>query len=265
MNTSDQNTRTGSLNATSKKFVFAGLIIVSFAGWLYMFYMAWAMNNMHLVEMWMPPAANTRTWSGFDFFMLYIMWFTMMIAMMTPTAVPMVMMFTTVNHSKMKKQQPYAPTSLFLTGYLLAWGVFSIMASLAQWFLHEKGILNPMMDSHSNLLSALILICAGLYQFTALKDVCLNHCRSPLGFIMTAWRDGNFGALKMGFHHGVFCVGCCWALMLILFAVGVMNMLWVMLITLFVLLEKVLPVTADLMRKITGVGLVVWGVFWLTL
>ena len=230
-----------------------------------MLYMAWAMNNMHLVEMWMPPETNSRTWSGFDFFMLYLMWFTMMIAMMTPTAVPMVMMFTTVNQSKKKKQLPYAPTSLFIVGYLLAWGLFCIVASIVQWLLHESGMLNPMMDSRSYLLSAIILILAGLYQFSALKDVCLNHCRSPLGFIMTAWRDGNIGALKMGFHHGIFCVGCCWALMLILFAVGVMNMLWVILITLFVLLEKVLPVSADLMRKITGIGLVVWGSYWLIL
>ena len=230
-----------------------------------MLYMAWAMNNMQLVEMWMPPETNTRTWSGFDFFMLYFMWLTMMIAMMIPTVVPMVTMFTTVNQSKKLKQQPHAPVSLFIVGYLLAWGFFCVVACIVQWLLHENGMLNPMMESRSHLLSAVILIIAGLYQFSPLKDVCLNQCRTPLGFIMTAWREGYIGALKMGFHHGIFCVGCCWALMLILFAVGVMNMLWVILITVFVLLEKVLPVSANLMGKITGAGLVSWGVYWLIL
>ncbi|MGI9228081.1 MAG: DUF2182 domain-containing protein, partial [Gammaproteobacteria bacterium] len=232
---------------------------------LYMFYMAWAMENMHLVNMWMPPRGGTRPWTGFDFFMLFLMWFTMMIAMMTPTVVPMVMMFTTVNKSKKQKQQPYAPTSLFLLGYLLAWGLFSFVVSLIQWPLHEFGLLNPMMDSRSYLLSGSILILAGIYQFTPLKDVCLNQCKSPLGFIMTAWKEGYIGALKMGFHHGMFCVGCCWALMLILFAVGVMNMLWVILITIFVLLEKVLPVTTKTMRAITGSGLLIWGGYWFSM
>ena len=139
------------------------------------------------------------------------------------------------------------------------------MVSLFQWPLHERGLLDPMMDSRSYLLSGGILIIAGIYQFTPLKDVCLNQCRTPLGFIMTAWKDGNMGALKMGLHHGLFCVGCCWALMLILFAVGVMNMLWVILITIFVLLEKVLPFSPSASRMITGMGLIIWGCYLLTL
>ena len=170
-----------------------------------------------------------------------------------------------MNNSKKQKQQPYAPTWLFLLGYLLAWALFSLVASLIQWPLHEAGLLNPMMDSRSYLLSGGILAAAGIYQFTPLKDVCLHQCRTPLGFIMTAWKNGYTGALQMGFHHGIFCVGCCWALMLILFAVGVMNMLWVILITIFVLLEKILPFSPKIMRAITGVGLVVWGGYWLTL
>jgi predicted metal-binding membrane protein len=261
----NQQINTTGLNLRDKKIVYSGLLIVASAGWLYMFYMAWAMQNMHLVDMWMPPVGSARTWTGYDFFMLFMMWFTMMIAMMTPTVVPMVMMFTNVNKSKKRKQQPYAPTWLFLLGYLFSWGFFSLVVSVIQWPLHGIGLLDPMMDSRSYLLSGGILILAGLYQFTALKDVCLDQCRTPLGFVMTAWRDGHVGALKMGFHHGFFCIGCCWALMLILFAVGVMNMLWVILITIFVLLEKVLPISPDLMRKITGMALVVWGGYWLAL
>ncbi len=261
----NEQIETNTLNFRDKKIVLTGLFIVSAAGWLYMFYMTWAMENMHLVDMWMPPRGGTKAWTGFDFFMLFLMWITMMIAMMTPTVVPMVMMFTTVNKSKKQKQQSYVPTSIFLLGYLLAWGLFSIVVSLIQWPLHEAGLLNTMMDSRSYLLSGGILILAGLYQFTPLKDVCLKHCRTPLGFIMTAWKEGYVGALKMGFHHGIFCVGCCWALMLILFAVGVMNILWVILITIFVLLEKVLPVSTKTMRAITGLSLLIWGGYWFSM
>jgi len=256
---------TDQLSFKDKKIVISGLFIVAAIGWVYMFYMAWAMNHMHIVDMWMPPRGGARPWTPFDFFMLFFMWLTMMIAMMTPTVAPMVMMFTTVSKSKKQKQQPYAPTWLFLLGYLLAWMLFSFIVSLIQWPLHETGLLNPMMDSRSYILSGGILVLAGLYQFTAFKNACLHQCRSPLGFIMTAWKDGHIGALRMGFHHGAFCVGCCWALMLILFAVGVMNMLWVILITLFVLLEKVLPFSPRVTRNVTGVGLIVWGSYWLSL
>ena len=254
-----------SLSSQDKIIVLLGLALVAAIGWLYVVYMAWAMDNMHLVDMWMPPRSGTRAWTLWDFFMLFIMWFSMMIAMMTPTAVPMVMMFTVVNRQKKLKGQPYAPTFMFLAGYLTAWGLFSLLASIIQWPLHERGLLNPMMNSTSYLMSGATLILAGIYQLTPMKDACLNQCRTPLGFIMASWRDGSLGAFKMGFHHGVFCCGCCWALMAILFSVGVMNMLWVVLITIFVLLEKILPFSTTITRWIAGAGLVVWGIYWLQL
>ena len=179
--------------------------------------------------------------------------------------IPMVMMYMTVNKKKKANHQPYAPTYFFLAGYLLSWLLFSILISGIQWPLHETGLLNPMMDSRSYLLSGFTLVLAGVYQWTPLKDVCLNQCRTPLGFIMTAWQEGKTGALRMGFHHGLFCVGCCWALMLILFAVGVMNMLWVILITLFVLVEKIVPVSPKYIRSISGLSLIIWGGYWLSL
>ncbi len=253
------------LSLEDKKIIVAGLFVVAAVGWIYMFYMAWAMENMHLVDMWMPPKGGSRIWTVWDFFMLFFMWLTMMLAMMTPTAAPMVLMFSTVNKNKRLKQQPYASTFIFLGGYLVAWAIFSIAATVIQWPLHESGLLNPMMNSRSYLMSGGILILAGLYQWTPLKDVCLRQCRTPLGFLMTAWQDGNWGAFRMGLHHGLFCVGCCWALMAILFAVGVMNMLWVILITVFVLLEKILPFSANKMRMITGLGLVLWGTYWMSL
>ncbi len=253
------------LPSKDRAIVLSGLAMVAAIGWLYMFYMAWAMDNMHLVDMWMPPQGGTRAWTSWDLFMLFIMWFTMMLAMMTPTVVPMVLMFTTVNRQKKLKGQPYAPTFAFLSGYLVAWGMFSLLASAAQWLLHEYGLLNPMMNSTSYLLSGAVLILAGVYQWTPMKDACLHQCRTPLGFLMAAWKDGRFGAFQMGMHHGLFCVGCCWALMAVLFSVGVMNILWVVLITIFVLLEKALPYSATITRTITGTGLIVWGVCWLML
>ncbi len=253
------------LSQQDKIIVITGLLTVAALGWIYMFYMAWAMENMHLVDIWMPPRGGERTWTAWDFILLFLMWLTMMLAMMTPTAAPMVMMFTTVNKQKKVHQQPYVSTFIFLAGYLVAWAIFSIVTSAIQWPLHESGLLNPMMNSRSYLMSGGILILAGLYQWTPMKNVCLEHCRTPLGFLMTAWKDGNFGAFKMGLHHGLFCVGCCWALMAILFAVGVMNMLWVTLITIFVLVEKIAPISPSLVRMLTGFALIAWGSYWLHL
>jgi len=253
------------LSQQDKIIVITGLLTVAALGWIYMFYLAWAMENMHLVDIWMPPRGGERTWTAWDFILLFLMWLTMMLAMMTPTAAPMVMMFTTVNKQKKVRQQPYVSTFIFLAGYLVAWAIFSIVASAIQWPLHESGLLNPMMNSRSYLMSGGILILAGLYQWTPMKNVCLEHCRTPLGFLMTAWKDGNFGAFKMGLHHGLFCVGCCWALMAILFAVGVMNMLWVTLITIFVLVEKIAPISPSLVRMLTGFALIAWGSYWLHL
>lgn len=251
------------LGAREYMIVGGGLAGIALAGWAYMFYMAWAMANMDQVEMWMPPTASA-SWAAWDYFMLFVMWATMMVAMMTPSTLPMVAMFTTLNRNRHKRQQPYAPTFIFVTGYLLAWAGFSVLATIAQWPLHTAGLLNPMMDSRSYLLSGLVLLVAGVYQWTPAKDACLRSCRSPLGFLMTEWRDGMMGAMIMGVRHGVYCVGCCWALMLVLFGVGVMNMLWVMLITAFVLIEKIIP-NPKAMRMLSGMALVCWGGYWLSL
>tara|TARA_R110001606_G_scaffold395664_1_gene568325 strand:- start:5753 stop:6577 length:825 start_codon:yes stop_codon:yes gene_type:complete len=253
------------LSIRDRVIVYGGVFLVSAIGWAYMFYMGWAMENMHLVDMWMPPLAGSRPWGLYDFWMLFVMWTVMMVAMMTPSVIPMVLMYTAVNKGKQKKGLPYSPTFIFLSGYLVAWSLFSIVASAVQYPLHESGLLNPMMNSRSYLLSGSILVLAGLYQWTPLKNACLTECRSPLSFLMTSWKDGHFGAFKVGVHHGFYCIGCCWALMVVLFAVGVMNMLWVLLITAFVLLEKIGPVSQRYLRVITGLGLVIWGGYWLSL
>jgi len=156
------------------------------------------------------------------------------------------------------QEQPYVPTAIFLGGYVIVWTGFSALATLAQWGLHETALLSPMMVSTSPILGGLLLLTAGVYQWTPLKYACLKHCRSPLGFLMTNWREGPRGALIMGLRHGMFCTVCCWFLMALLFVAGVMNLLWVATITLFVLVEKVVP-RGDIVGRVAGGVLVIAG------
>ncbi len=188
-----------------------------------------------------------------------------MVAMMVPSAAPMVMMFATINRKRRDNQQSFVPTCIFLSGYIITWTVFSALVSLIQWPMHHYALLTPMMDNSSYVLAGTVLIIAGVYQWTPWKDACLSYCRTPLAFVMTEWRAGINGALIMGIKHGMFCVGCCWAMMLVLFAVGVMNMLWVLLITVFVLFEKVMPGGPWIMRLISGLALISWGIWLLVL
>ena len=245
--------------------VYVGMLIVCMLGWGYMAYMGWAMQHMDVIDMWMPPRAGTRAWTLYDFYMLFAMWAVMMIAMMTPSVLPMVSMYVTVNKSKRVKGQAYTPTFIFLSGYLIAWALFSVVISVTQYPLHTVGLLNPMMDSRSYLLSGAVLVVAGVYQWTPWKDACLEQCRSPLHYLMTSWREGYAGAIQMGIRHGMYCIGCCWALMAVMFAVGVMNVLWMVIIAFFVLAEKISPVSAKYLRIISGSGLVIWGSYWLSL
>lgn len=245
--------------------VYTGLFILFLLSWGYMVYMGWAMQNMDVVDMWMPPGANSRAWQFYDFRMLVTMWGIMMVAMMTPSILPMVSLFVTVSNGKRSQGKVVVPTFIFLFGYLVAWLLFSIVISLLQYPLHLTGLLNPMMNSRSNLLNGGILVIAGIYQWTPFKDACLQKCRTPLHFLMTSWRDGRSGAIRMGVLHGFYCIGCCWALMAVMFAVGVMNMLWMIVIAFFVLAEKISPISALMFRGISGVALVIWGGYWLSL
>ena len=146
----------------------------------------------------------------------------------------------------------------FTAGYLLVWTAFSAGAALAQWALHQAAMLSPTMTTSSARLSGAILIAAGVYQLTPFKGACLTHCRSPLGFLMSHWREGTAGALRMGIEHGTYCLGCCWALMSVLFVVGVMNLVWVAAMTFFVLVEKIGPAGAFVAR-VAGVAMIASG------
>ena len=203
--------------------------------------------------------------SGFDswnlsaLLLLFLMWAVMMVAMMVPSAVPMIQGFVAVNERRRNSSRPVIPVGVFVLGYIVAWTSFSAATALAQWGLHRAALLSPMMVSTSPILSGGLLLAAGIFQWTPLKRACLRNCRSPLTFLMSGWRDGTAGAFFMGLHHGAYCVGCCWALMVLLFVVGVMNLLWVAVIALFVIAEKVLP-RGELIAHIAGVALVVVGI-----
>jgi predicted metal-binding membrane protein len=184
------------------------------------------------------------------------MWALMMVAMMLPAATPAVLLHATANRQR-GKHGVLAGTGLFVLGYLAAWTLFSVGATGLQWLLHDLALLTGAMAIESRRIAGLMLIGAGLYQCSPLKHACLRHCQSPLGFFFSRWRDGPAGAARMGFEHGLYCVGCCWLLMLILFLVGVMNMAWVAAIAIYVLAEKALPIGHRLAR---GTGVLAIGI-----
>lgn len=179
-----------------------------------------------------------QPWTGTDFVLMLLMWIAMMVGMMLPSAAPTILVFSTFTRRQRAAGHPMASAGVFVFGYLIAWAVFSLAATLLQWGLESAALMSPMMVATSRTLGAGILIAAGLYQWSPLKRACLAHCRAPLDFVARHFRPGARGALRMGIEHGVNCVGCCWAIMGLLFFAGVMNLVWVAAITIFVLLEK---------------------------
>ena len=176
-------------------------------------------------------------WSAANWLAVFVMWAVMMAAMMLPSITPMVLCFANLN----RKRSEGARTLFFVAAYLALWTAFSGAATAAQWGLQSAGWISPMIVSTSPILSGALLLIAGVFQFTPLKTACLRMCRSPLGFLMSDWRDGLWGAWRMGLRHGLNCLGCCWALMALLFVGGVMNILWIAALTVLVAMEKVAP------------------------
>lgn len=223
--------------------------------WLYLVMASVDMYGpMNGIAAWMMHA----TWDIRYFTLMFLMWAVMMAGMMLPSAAPTILLYGAVVRNSPQPDRPVARGYAFAGGYLLAWTGFSILATLVQWQLAEAALLSPMMEAASPLLGALLLIVAGIYQWTPLKQACLSQCRSPMSYLTQAWRPGVSGALRMGAGHGLFCLGCCWALMLLLFFGGVMSLLWIAGLTLFVLLEKVAPFGAWVGR-ISGAGLIAAG------
>ena len=204
--------------------------------------------------------ATLPAWSPTYAALISVMWWVMMVAMMLPTVAPTVLLVTTLAGERQDNSGLIPTTAmLFALGYLLVWSGFSLGATLLQWRLDGAGLLSEKMAFGNAILASAVLIAAGGYQWTPLKDACLRHCRSPTEFLVRHWRQGLLGAVGTGVRHGFFCLGCCWMLMALLFVGGLMNLAWVGAIALFVLLEKAMP-GGDWMSRFSGVLLVAWGV-----
>ncbi len=203
-----------------------------------------------------------RPWNAADVSFTFGMWAVMMVGMMAGAAAPVLLLFAAAQSSRGAHGVPVS-VLMFGLGYATIWLAFSGAATGVQWALHEAALLSSAMAASSSRVGGAILIAAGAYQVTRWKAACLTHCRSPLGFLMTHWRSGNIGALRMGLRHGTYCLGCCWALMCVLFAVGVMNLVWVVALTVLVCLEKMGP-AGMMTARAAGVLLVCFGALLLT-
>lgn len=240
--------------------IFAALAATTFLAWGYMVREANAMNltgTCCCAGMKMS-GPDVSPWSTSTLVPLFLMWAEMMVAMMLPSATPMILTFAKVQRNRREQDRPFVATGIFLLGYLVIWTGFSAVAAVLQWALHAKALLSPMMVGTSPILGGALLIAAGIFQWTPIKNACLSNCCSPLNFLMAGWREGNWGAFMMGLKHGVHCAGCCWFLMLLLFVAGVMNIWWIAIITVLVLIEKVVPRGLSL-AKIAGAIFVAWG------
>lgn len=218
--------------------------------------------NMPMAGMASPMLGK---WTPLDFAFMASMWTAMMVGMMTPSVTPMILLYSRVGDHAISRGKDFAPPAWFAGGYLLAWTAFALLATAAQWSLESAALLSPAMATSSRYLGGIVLLGAGLYQWSPLKNACLGQCRAPLTFIQ---QHGGFsrhasGSLRLGLLHGAYCVGCCWALMLLLFVGGVMNLLWVAGLMGLVLLEKLFPVDRWIPR-ITGAALVAAGIWLLT-
>lgn len=231
-----------------------GLVLV--ASWAFVAWMTMDMSHP-FVMMMMPFSAD---WNWATLLAVFLMWSAMMVAMMLPSAAPMILTFDAIERRKVADDTPAASsrTLLFGIAYLVIWVGFSIAATAAQWALQYVNLITPMIVSKSGWLSAALLILAGAYQLTPLKQACLNFCRTPIGFLMTEWREGLDGAWRMGLKHGLYCAGCCWALMLLLFVAGAMNPVWIVFLTVLVAMEK-WPVLPNWASSALGVCLIALG------
>jgi predicted metal-binding membrane protein len=231
--------------------VASALVVIAALSWAYVFWLAADMDmaGMNMSGFRMVPAGvgmmapAAAPWSAVEFALVFVMWAVMMVGMMAPSAAPMILLYARVGREGKIAGKPFAATGWFAVGYLLAWACFSLTATLVQWMLDREALLNARMASANVLLGAIVLIAAGVYQWTPLKNTCLVQCQSPFRFLMShgGFRNNVSGCVHLGFLHGLYCVGCCWILMALLFVVGVMNLLWIAALALLVLLEKLTP------------------------
>lgn len=259
--------------------VAVALAVVAMLAWIYLLYLSIQMSaamvpdaseaGVDMSEMDMPgmdmgaaAMPSFRAWALGDFVFMFTMWVVMMVAMMTPSVSPMVLLYALVGRKARASGKPFAPAGWFFAGYILVWTGFSVTATIAQWLLASQAMLTPMMAAASSTVGGFVLVGAGIYQWTPLKNVCLRQCQAPLVFLTShgGFRSDPLGALGLGVKHGAYCLGCCWALMTLLFVGGIMNIAWIGGIAILVLLEKVIP-TERIIPRLSGVLLVAMGVW----
>ena len=229
------------------------LVGLAALGWLLIL---WSLANMSspVVALTMPMDTS---WSVGETFAVWVMWAVMMGAMMLPSAIPMLI----VHRRVAAKKDPGTRNSnqMFLLGYLVGWTIFSAAATAVQWAFQSADVLSPMLVLRDPKVAGVVLIGAGMFQFTPLKTACLHKCRAPIGFLLTEWRPGRLGAFRMGLKHGQYCIGCCWALMMVVFVGGVMSLTTIAALSSLVLIEKLMT-RGELVAKLGGVLFCLWGV-----
>jgi predicted metal-binding membrane protein len=239
--------------------VVAALVLVIALSW------AWiaigAGTGMSAIDMTRMPRDMMMTlaiWTPGYAALIFLMWSVMMVAMMLPSAAPVLLIFARVGREGSITKSPWTPTGCFAAGYVAVWAGFSLVATGLQWVLEGSGLLSAMMATTATWLGAIILIGAGLWQFAPIKQACLRYCRSPLGFLTSRWRGGRAGPFRMGLEHGSHCLGCCWFLMALLFFGGIMNLWWIGGLAAYILIEKLFPIGQSLSYA-AGIGLISWG------
>ena len=240
-----------------------GLVSAILLAWVYLLRESAAMGvvaaeTRQHVAMGMS-GMNMRTWSAADWLGLFAMWAVMMVGMMLPSAAPVIMLVLGAYRLRGESHARLAAVA-FIGGYAIVWTTFSASAALAQLELHRTALLSDDMRLHSAVVSGLLLVIAGVYQWLPVKNRCLVHCQAPLAFLTQRWRPGVSGGFSMGATHGAFCVGCCWLLMTLLFVLGVMNLFWIAVLAAIVLLEK-LTRHGLMAGRLVGLGAMVWGVY----
>jgi predicted metal-binding membrane protein len=244
--------------------VAAGLLLVTVAAWFWTLAGAGMRMPAEGGMAGMGEAMRSATtavapWSPAHAVLMALMWWVMMVAMMVPSATPLVLLFAAVQRRRRPGERPYPTVGLLVAGYLAVWGLFGLAATLLQWWLERSSLLSPATMAVGPVLAGLILLAAGLYQLTPLKQACLRHCRAPLAFVTAHWRPGAAGAWRMGALHGAWCLGCCWFLMGLLFVGGIMNPLWIGGVALYILFEKLMP-HGHWLRRASGLALAGAGV-----
>ena len=238
------------------------LVVISALAWVYLVHLDRQMSSSmeHDTMMAEMGMSMNLPWTAADVFLTFMMWTVMMVGMMAPSAAPMILMYARVGRQATADGKPFAATGWFAGGYFLAWIGFSLVATIAQWALERAALLDSGMASVSNVLGGVVLVAAGVYQWTPLKDVCLTQCQTPLLFLMRhgGFRQDASGCLLLGLRHGAYCIGCCWVLVALLFVGGVMNVLWIALLALLILMEKLFPFGRWIARA-AGVAFLVAG------